>query len=63
MRILAVAQPSNLELYESDWFRNEAETNQFFDPSSGIVLNGKRFIVGGGVPVIFATDEHEENSA
>lgn len=43
----------------SGWFRNEAESDQFFDPARSVALNGKRLMVGGRVPVIFATVEHE----
>jgi hypothetical protein len=37
--------------------------NQLFDPACGITLYAQGFIIGGGVPVICATREHEVDDA
>lgn len=42
---------------------DEAELGQCLDPARGVELSGKRFIVGSGIPVIFAPFEHEEDGA
>ena len=42
---------------------DKAELGQRLDPARGITLNGQRFIVGGGIPVVFAPLEHEEDGA
>ena len=41
----------------------EAEFGQGLDPAWGVTLNGKGFIVGGGILVMFAPLDHEEDSA
>ena len=40
---------------------DEAELGQCLDPARGITLNGECFIVGRGIPVMFAPLEHEED--
>ena len=47
---------------ESGGCGNEAEASQSLDPARSIALNGKRFIVGGGILVVFAPLEHEEDA-
>jgi hypothetical protein len=48
---------------ESSGCGDEAEASQSLDPARSVALYGKLLIVGGGIPVVFATLEHEEDGA
>jgi hypothetical protein len=55
--------PKVTESLTSEGQRVDAMANQGLDPAGSVALNGKRFIVGGGIPVVFAPFDHEEDGA
>ena len=48
---------------ESGGCGDEAEASQSLDPARGVALHTELLIVGGGIPVIVAALEHEEDGA
>jgi hypothetical protein len=48
---------------ESSGCGDGAEASQGLDPARSVAMHGELLIVGGGIPVIFAPLEHEEDSA
>ena len=48
---------------ESSGCGDEAEASQCLDPARSVALHGELLIVDDGVPVIFATLEHEKEGA
>jgi len=45
---------------ESGGYGDEAEASESLDPARSVAVHGELLIVGGGIPVMFATLEHEK---